>query len=166
MAPAQTGGTHNEFMNADLVVNGVSHGVDADPTTSLLEVLRDDLGLTGTKYGCGESQCGACTVLVDGQPMHACVTPISEVAGTKITTIEGLAKGGQLHAVQQAFLDEGAMQCGYCVPGMIMAAIGLLKDHPNPTDAQILEGMQGNVCRCGGYPRMVAAIHRAAKVLG
>jgi len=148
-----------------LEVNGAQHQVDADPETSLLEVLRNNLDLTGAKYGCGESQCGACTVLLDGQAVHSCVTPLSEAAGKPILTIEGLAKNGKLHPIQQAFVDEGAMQCGYCVTGMIMAAYSLLKSKPDPTEAEIVEHMNGNICRCGGYPRMVAAIQRAAKVM-
>ncbi len=147
----------------ELEVNGVKHRVDAEPETSLLEVLRDDLGLTGTKYGCGESQCGACTVLVDGEKVHSCVVQVSEVVGQKITTIESLAKEGKLHPLQQAFLDEGAMQCGYCVPGMIMAAVALLERNPHPSDSEIMGSMNGNICRCGGYPLMVAAIRRASK---
>lgn len=144
-------------------VNGESHAVHAAAETSLLEVLRDDLGLTGAKYGCGESQCGACTVLIGGEPRHSCVTQLSEVGGKAVLTIESLAKDGRLHPLQQAFLDEGAMQCGYCVTGMIMAAYGLLAKNPHPSREEILDHMQGNVCRCGGYPRMVAAIERAAK---
>jgi aerobic-type carbon monoxide dehydrogenase small subunit (CoxS/CutS family) len=149
-------------MSISLSINGQKHEIDADPDTTLLEVLRDDLGLTGTKYGCGESQCGACTVLIDGAAQHSCIIPISEVAGQSIATIESLAADGRLHPVQQAFLYEGAMQCGYCVTGMIMAAVGLLASNPNPTEAQIVGRMNGNICRCGGYPRMVAAVKRAA----
>ncbi|HTQ11828.1 MAG TPA: (2Fe-2S)-binding protein [Fimbriimonadaceae bacterium] len=152
-------------MDITLDVNGVKRRVDAPPETSLLEVLRDDLGLTGTKYGCGESQCGACTVLVDGESVHSCVTQLSEVAGKPILTIEGITKDGKLHPLQQAFLDEGAMQCGYCVTGMIMAAYSLLKAKPHPSEAEIAEHMNGNVCRCGGYPRMVAAIKRASGMI-
>ena len=129
---------------------------------TLLSVLREQLDLTGTKYGCGESECGACTVLVDGEPRHSCVTPLSSVAGKQITTIEGLALGELLHAVQQAFLDEGAMQCAYCTSGMIMTAVALLQQNANPTDAEIVDFMDGNICRCGTYPRISAAIRRAA----
>ncbi|MFI5387524.1 MAG: (2Fe-2S)-binding protein [Fimbriimonadales bacterium] len=146
-----------------LDVNGAKYEVTADPDTSLLEVLRNDLGLTGTKYGCGESQCGACTVLLDGKPVHSCVTPLSAVKGKPVVTIEGLAKNGKLHPLQQAFLDEGAMQCGYCVTGMIMSAYALFEANSHPTEAQIKEHMNGNICRCGGYPRMVAAIKRAVR---
>jgi len=147
-----------------LHVNGKARVIDAEPDTSLLEILRDDLGLTGTKYGCGEGQCGACSVIVDGDLVHSCVTPLSEVKGTAVITIEGVATGTNLHAVQQAFIEEGAMQCGYCVAGMIMAAVNFLTLNPNPTEAEIRDGMSGNICRCGGYPRMVAAVKRAAAI--
>lgn len=150
----------------ELRINGASRKVDAEPETSLLEVLRNDLGLTGTKYGCGESQCGACTVLLNGEATHSCVTPLSEAVGKEIRTIEGLAESGKLHPVQQAFIDEGAMQCGYCVPGMIMRAVALLERTPNPTDAEIVRFMNANVCRCGGYPKMLDAIKRAGKNMG
>jgi aerobic-type carbon monoxide dehydrogenase small subunit (CoxS/CutS family) len=149
-------------MDVTLDVNGVKRQVSAAPETSLLEVLREDLGLTGTKYGCGESQCGACTVLLGGESIHSCVTSLDEVKGMPVITIEGLAKNGKLDPVQQAFLDEGAMQCGYCVSGMILAARALLNKIPHPTDAEIVEHMNGNICRCGGYPRMLTAIKRAA----
>ena len=145
-----------------LRVNGKSRSVPAEPERMLLGVLRDELGLTGAKYGCGEGQCGACTVLLNGRPTRSCLTPASAVAGGKIVTIEGLEQHGSLSPVQQAFLDEGAYQCGYCTSGMIMAATGLLRDHPHPSDDQILEAMNGNICRCGTYPRIVAAIRRAA----
>ena len=143
-------------------VNGTERSVDTEPTRPLLDVLREDLGLTGTKYGCGEGQCRSCTVLVDGKPVTSCNTPVKAAAGRKILTIEGLSQNGRLHAVQQAFLDEGAMQCGYCVPGMIVRTVSLLEGNPHPTDAQIVEGMDGNLCRCNGYPRIVAAVRRAA----
>jgi aerobic-type carbon monoxide dehydrogenase small subunit (CoxS/CutS family) len=149
----------------ELEVNGVKRKVEADPGTSLLEVLREDLGLTGTKYGCGEGQCGACTVLIGGDAVHSCVAPVSSAVGSPITTIEGIEKNGHLHPVQQAFLDHDAMQCGYCVSGMIMAAVSLLADNPNPTEAQIVQHMTGNICRCGGYPKMVAAIQEAAQLM-
>ena len=152
--------------SVQLEVNGQKHSVDAEPETSLLEVLRDDLRLTGTKYGCGESECGACTVLIDGQPVHSCITPLSDAEGKAVTTIEGLESNGKLHPVQEAFIAEGAMQCAYCVPGMIMRAVAFLKRTPHPTNAQIVEEMDGNICRCGGYPRMVAAIERAARTGG
>jgi aerobic-type carbon monoxide dehydrogenase small subunit (CoxS/CutS family) len=146
-----------------LSVNGTNYPVDADPNDSLLTVLRDHLDLTGSKYGCGEGQCGACTVLIDGMPRRSCITHVAAVAQKKITTIEGLAKGEQLHPLQQAFLDEGAMQCAYCTSGMIMTAIGLLKTRPNPSADEISHFMEGNVCRCGTHPRIIAAIQRASR---
>jgi aerobic-type carbon monoxide dehydrogenase small subunit (CoxS/CutS family) len=149
-------------MRIQLDVNGRRHDLDVEPSRSLLSVLRAELALTGTKYGCGEGQCGACTVLLGGQAVRSCSTPASAAAGRPITTIEGLEKNGRLHPVQQAFLDEGAMQCGYCTPGMIMAAVSLLNANPSPNEHQIIGGMEGNVCRCGTYPRIVAAIQRAA----
>jgi aerobic-type carbon monoxide dehydrogenase small subunit (CoxS/CutS family) len=149
-------------MSIDLNVNGRPHRLDIEPSRNLLSVLRDELALTGTKYGCGEGQCGACTVLLGEHAIRACSTPVSAAAGHPITTIEGLEQSGRLHPVQQAFLDEGAMQCGYCTPGMIMAAVSLLRANPSPNEQQIVSGMQGNVCRCGTYPRIVAAVQRAA----
>jgi aerobic-type carbon monoxide dehydrogenase small subunit (CoxS/CutS family) len=146
----------------ELNVNGSARHIDADVSRSLLSVLRDDLDLTGTKFGCGEGQCAACTVLVEGQPMKSCLTKVGSVAGKRIVTIEGLAERGKLHPVQEAFLEDDAMQCGWCTPGMILGAVGLLARFPNPTDADILSGMEGHICRCGTYPRVVAAIHRAA----
>ena len=145
-----------------LLVNGSAHDVTVDPERPLLSVLRDDLDLTGCKYGCGEGQCGACTVLINGVATRSCITPATSVAGKPITTIEGLAKHGSLHPVQQAFLDSGAMQCGYCIPGMIMSAVSFLRKNPNPSDAEIVHGMQGNICRCGTHPRIVEAIRTAA----
>jgi len=144
-------------------VNGREHTVATPAQRPLLEVLREDLQLTGTKYGCGEGQCRACTVLLDGQAVTSCRTPISAAAGRKIVTIEGLAAQDKLDRAQQAFAEEGAMQCGYCVPGMILTATTLLKRNPNPTDAQIAEGLNGNLCRCCGYPAIVAAVRRAAQ---
>jgi aerobic-type carbon monoxide dehydrogenase small subunit (CoxS/CutS family) len=143
-------------------VNGLARRVRTEPERPLLEVLREDLGLTGTKYGCGEGQCRACTVLLDGKAVPSCVTPVRAAAGKKIVTIEGLAANGKLHRVQQAFVEEGAMQCGYCVPGMILTAVALLERNPRPSDVQIVEGLNGNLCRCCGYPRIVAAVRRAA----
>ncbi len=145
-------------------VNGAARPVDADPERSLLSVLRDDLQLTGSKYGCGEGKCGACTVLIDGLAAHSCTARVGAVAGRTITTIEGLEDGGKLHPLQQAFLDLGAFQCAYCTPGMIMAGVGLLARHPDPSESEIVEVMQGNICRCGTYPRIVAAIRRAASL--
>ena len=143
-------------------VNGKARRVDSEPKRPLLEALREDLGLTGVKYGCGEGQCRACTVLVDGRPVTSCLTPVRAAAGKKVLTIEGLASNGKLHPVQQAFAEEGAMQCGYCIPGMILTAVALLERNPRPSEAQILEGMNGNLCRCCGYPRILAAVRRAA----
>jgi isoquinoline 1-oxidoreductase subunit alpha len=145
-----------------LRINGQSFSVDTDPDARLLWVLREQLDLSGTKYGCGEGQCGACTVLIDGRAQRSCITPISAVSGKSITTIEGLAKGDRLHPVQQAFLDEGAMQCAYCTSGMIMSAVSLLNNREKPSEAEIVQFMQGNICRCGTYPRIVAAIQRAS----
>jgi len=145
-----------------LAVNGKPYTVDADPQTSLLSVLREQLDLTGSKYGCGEGQCGACTVLIDGKAQRSCVTRVGTVSLKQITTIEGLANGEQLHPVQEAFLEAGAMQCGYCTSGMIMSAVALLKRNPEPKESEIVDFMDGNICRCGTYPRIVAAIQRAA----
>lgn len=147
----------------ELQVNGTHYKIDAAPDTPLLSVLRDQLDLTGSKYGCGEGQCGACTVLIDGNPRHSCVTPVGAVGKKQVTTIEGLERDGKLHPLQQAFLDEGAMQCAYCTSGMIITGAALLKAMPSPTEAQIVEYMQGNICRCGTYPRIVDAVQRAAK---
>jgi len=145
-----------------LLVNGTERKVEAQAGEPLLCVLRDGLGLTGTKYGCGEGQCGACTVLLDGKPVRSCRTAAESATGKKILTIESLAENGKLTPLQQAFLDEEAFQCGYCTPGMIMSAHALLSATPQPTDEEIIRQMNGNVCRCGTYPRIVAAIHRAA----
>lgn len=142
-------------------VNGKVRSVDTDLDRPLLDVLREDLGLTGTKYGCGEGQCRACTVLIDGKAVASCITPARLAQGKKIITIEGLAGSG-LHPVQQAFLDEDAMQCGYCTPGMIMRTVSLLESNPKPTEPQIIEAMNGNLCRCSGYVRVIAAVKRAA----
>ena len=150
-----------------LNINGARLKVTAPEDETLLSVLRNRLDLTGTKYGCGEGQCGACTVLVNGTPTRSCSMPVSGVAGSKITTIEGLAQEGAhsaLTPVQQAFLEEGAFQCGYCTSGMIMSATALLRDAHNPNEEQILAHMNGNVCRCGTYPRILAAIKRAAQM--
>jgi len=135
----------------------------AGPDRSLLSVLRDELDLTGAKYGCGEGQCGACTVLLDGSPVRSCITRMSEAAGKRITTIEGLEREGRLHPLQEAFLETGAMQCGYCTPGMIMSGVSLLGKNAAPTEAEIIHGMQGHICRCGTYPRIVAAVRLAAR---
>ncbi len=147
----------------ELLINGVKYPVDVDSSASLLSVLRDDLDLTGSKYGCGEGQCCACTVLLGGAPRRSCITPVGDAARKPITTIEGLEKDGRLHPVQQAFLDEGVMQCGYCTSGMIMTTVGLLKVNPNPRDEEIGHYLEGHICRCGTYPRIIAAVRRAAK---
>jgi aerobic-type carbon monoxide dehydrogenase small subunit (CoxS/CutS family) len=152
-------------MNATmtLIVNGKERSVVTNPERSLLDVLREDLHVTGPKYGCGEGQCGACTVLMEGRPARSCVVPVSLANKKKITTIEGLAEGDRLHPVQQAFLDEGAVQCGYCTPGMVLTAVALLEEHPRPTDEQVVEAMNGNICRCNGYTKILNAVRRAAK---
>jgi len=146
-----------------LNVNGNVHEVDAPPDMPLLWVLRDLMGLTGTKFGCGIAQCGACTVHVDGTPLRACVTPAAAVEGQKITTIEGLSSDGQ-HPVQQAWAELDVVQCGYCQSGQIMSAVALLATTPKPTDTDIDQAMSGNICRCGTYPRIRAAVHRAAEI--
>ncbi len=149
----------------EVFVNGTAYVVDVEAERRLLSVLRDDLDLTGAKDACGEGQCGSCTVLVDGKVALACVTSVGAVAGKQITTVEGLAANGSLHPLQQAFLDEGAWQCGYCTPGMLMAGVALLATRSDPNDNEIRRGMQGNLCRCGTYPRIVRAIRRAATQL-
>ena len=146
-------------------VNGKNYPVQYDPETPLLYVLRDELGLTGSKYGCGEGQCGACTVLIGGAPRRSCQIPVSAAAGKPITTIEGLEKDGRLHLVQQAYLDAGAFQCAYCTSGMIMSSVGLLQANANPSTTEIVQFLQGNVCRCGTHPRIVDAVHQAAKAM-
>lgn len=148
-----------------LTVNGASVKVDAPPGTRLLEVLRHDLALTGSKFGCGEGQCGACTVLVEGRATRACVTRLDAVAGRTIVTIEGLAAGDVLHPVQEAFLEVEAFQCGYCTPGMIMATVALLRARPDPSPDDIARELDRNLCRCGEYPRLVTAIQLAARKL-
>jgi aerobic-type carbon monoxide dehydrogenase small subunit (CoxS/CutS family) len=147
----------------ELDVNGTRRRIDADPGRTLLSVLRDDLALTGTKYGCGEGQCAACTVLIDGVPTKSCITKVGALAGKRIVTIEGLAPAGKLHAVQEAFLEADAMQCGWCTPGMILGAVGLLERHRHPSEADIVGGMNGHICRCGTYSRVVRAIQAAAQ---
>jgi aerobic-type carbon monoxide dehydrogenase small subunit (CoxS/CutS family) len=146
-----------------LEVNGAGHRVEVPAERSLLSVLRDELDLTGTKYGCGEGQCGACTVLLDGRPVRSCRTSVDSVSKKKITTIEGLEQNGHLHPVQQAFLDSEAFQCAYCTSGMIISAVGLLGRTPNPTEEEIRNHMNGNVCRCGIYSRIIAAVQQAAR---
>jgi aerobic-type carbon monoxide dehydrogenase small subunit (CoxS/CutS family) len=149
----------------EIRVNGKRHAIDAEAEATLLSVLRDGLGLTGTKFGCGEGQCRACTVLLDGKPIHSCLTSVGEAAGKQITTIEGLAENGKLHPVQQAFLDAEAFQCGYCTSGMIVTAVALLRQNPNPSEKNIREFMQGNICRCGTYPRIIEAVRNAASAM-
>ena len=151
-----------QIVNIKLNVNGRDINVSTEPDRSLLEVLREDLVLTGTKYGCGEGSCGACSVLVDGKKAFSCSTPVSQVAGKTIVTIEGLAEGEELHPVQKAFLQTSAFQCGYCTPGMIMATIALLESTPKPTDEQVCDGMDGHLCRCCGYANIKDAVERAA----
>jgi aerobic-type carbon monoxide dehydrogenase small subunit (CoxS/CutS family) len=150
-------------MPYSLLVNGAEHKVDAPSDEKLLWVLRNSLNLTGTKYGCGEGQCGACTVLVDGKPTRSCLTPMGSAVGKKITTIEGLAQNGELHPVEEAFLRAEAFQCGYCTPGMIMAATALVNESPHPSDEEIIRRMDGNICRCGAYPRIVEAVRLASE---
>ena len=145
------------------MLNGKQQRVATDPRRTLLEVLREDLSLTGAKYGCGEGQCRACTVLIDGNAVRSCQTEVPEVEGRKVETIEGLVRAGALHPVQEAFVQEGAMQCGYCVPGMIMTTVGLLRRNPKPTHAQIIDALNGNLCRCCGYVNVLKAVQRAAQ---
>jgi isoquinoline 1-oxidoreductase alpha subunit len=147
----------------ELQVNGIKRRVEVDDDRSLLSALRDELDLTGAKYGCGEGQCGACTVLIDGRATRSCITQAANVEGKQITTIEGLEQNGRLHPLQEAFMAVDAMQCGYCTAGMIMSGVGLLKKNPNPTETEILHAMEGNLCRCGTYPRIVAAIQQASQ---
>ena len=145
-----------------LIVDGQERTVATDPERPLLEVLREDLQVMGPKYGCGEGRCGACTVLMDGKRTLSCVTPVAAADNKKITTIEGLADGDNLHPVQQAFLDEGAIQCGYCTPGMVLSTVALLEEKPRPSDDEISEWMNGNICRCNGYEKILNAVRRAA----
>ncbi len=145
-----------------LNVNGTEKSVTTDPRRPLLDVLREELNLTGPKYGCGEGQCGACLVYLDGEPTRSCLLPVTAAERKSVTTIEGLARGDTLLPVQEAFIEEGAMQCGYCTSGMILSALALLKDKPNPTDEEIFAGMNGHLCRCNGYVKIVNAVRRAA----
>ena len=149
----------------ELRINGTKVRVNADAEQPLLSLLRDELDLTGAKYGCGEGQCGACTVLLDGVAIRACVTPVSAVTSKELTTVEGLEQNGKLHPLQEAFLEAGAMQCGYCTSGMILSGVALLRQKPNPTVNEIIRSMEGNVCRCGTYPRIIAALSDAAKAM-
>jgi carbon-monoxide dehydrogenase small subunit len=147
------------------MVNGEPVEIDVDSRRPLLWVLRTELGLTGTKYACGERECGACTVLLDGRPTFSCRTPVRSAQGREVTTIEGLAENGNLHPVQQAFADHDALQCGFCTPGMIMGAVGFLRRNPDPSPEQIAEGLEGHLCRCGTYNRVVDAVRAAAQAL-
>ena len=149
----------------ELQVNGERRSVTADPETPLLWVLREELGLTGTKYGCGEGQCGSCSVLIGGNLRRSCQVPLRAAAGKSIVTVEGLEEHGRLHPLQQAFLDAGAFQCAYCTAGMIVSGVALLRQNPNPSPQQIAQFMQGNICRCGTHPRIIQAITRAAEAM-
>ncbi len=144
------------------LINGQEYEAEPDAEATLLSLLRDYLGLTGSKYGCGEGQCGACTVLVDGSPRRSCVMEASAAVGKNITTIEGLESEGRLHPIQKSFMQADAFQCGFCTPGLIMATVGLLRQHPEPSDEQIVEALDRNICRCGTYPRIMAAVREAA----
>jgi carbon-monoxide dehydrogenase small subunit len=145
-----------------LNVNGHHYNLAVEPYRTLLNVLREDLGLTGTKQNCLEAECGVCTVLVDGQAVNSCIYPVLHAVGKEVTTIEGLAAGSELHPMQRAFLQFQAVQCGYCIPGMIMSAVALVNEKPDPTDEDILAGLSGNLCRCTGYAKIIEAVHAAA----
>jgi carbon-monoxide dehydrogenase small subunit len=147
-------------------LNGQPTEITVDPDRRLLWVLRSDLGSTGTKYGCGEGLCGSCTVLVDDEIVRACTTPVAAIEGANVTTVEGLATDDELHPVQQAFVNHDALQCGYCTPGMVLGAVGLLRANSNPSDEEIIEGMEGHLCRCGTYGRVIEAVREAAAVMG
>lgn len=147
----------------ELSVNGKEYDIKVDPRTNLLEVLRESLDLTGSKYGCGEGMCGACTVLMDGAPVRSCITPIASTSGKNITTIEGLNTSNDLHPIQKAFLKVDVFQCGYCASGMIMSSVALLQKNPKPSQHEIEESLHGNICRCGTYPRILKAIQEASK---
>ena len=149
----------------ELMINGARHAIHAEPSASLLSVLRDEIGLTGAKYGCGEGQCGACTVLIDGEPQRSCISRVGSVGQKRITTIEGLEQNGRLHPLQQAFLDADALQCGYCTSGMILAGVALLNSKPSPSPAEVVEFMDGNICRCGTYERIVWAVQRVSQAM-
>jgi len=149
----------------ELTVNGTTHRITTDPNRTHLDVIREDLNLTGTKYGCGEGQCRACTVILDGKPVTSCITPASVAEDKKVTTIEGLAQDDALHPVQQAFLDKQAMQCGYCVPGMILTSVALLEVNQQPTDSEIAHWLTGNLCRCCGYINIFEAVKEASETM-
>ncbi|MEW6212214.1 MAG: (2Fe-2S)-binding protein [Acidobacteriota bacterium] len=148
-----------------LDINGKMVSVETDLDRSLLSLLRDELDITGSKYGCGEGQCGACTVLIDDKSTRSCITPVRAAIGKKITTIEGLEKGGRLHPLQEAFLETEALQCGYCTSGMIMSGVSLLRKNPSPSREEILRHMEGNLCRCGDYLRIIAALEKASRAI-
>ncbi|MDD5265008.1 MAG: (2Fe-2S)-binding protein [Candidatus Bipolaricaulis sp.] len=152
-------------MKVRFTVNGRAATVEADAEMRLLDALRDELHLTGTKEGCGEGECGACTVLLDGRPVNSCLVLAAQAEGRDVLTIEGLAAGPQLHPIQQAFVDAGAAQCGFCTPGFVMSTYALLRDHPAPSDEEILTALEGNLCRCTGYVKIVDAVRRAAERL-
>ncbi|MHC4094167.1 MAG: (2Fe-2S)-binding protein [Planctomycetota bacterium] len=149
----------------NLTVNGEDLELDAGAERSLLGVLRHELGLTGTKYGCGEGNCGACTVLLDGEAVRACITPVASASGRSVTTVEGLAPDGQLHPVQEAFVEQTAFQCGYCTPGFIISSVALLDRNPGPTEDQIRSALNGHICRCGAYVRILDAVQLAAELV-
>lgn len=142
----------------NFTINGMQREVEVSPSMRLLDVIRDVLGLTGTKEGCGEGECGACTVLIDGKPVNSCLVLVGQVQGREVTTIEGISDGKELHPLQKAFISEGAVQCGYCTPGMILSAKALLDNNPNPSEEEIRRGISGNLCRCTGYKKIVKAI--------
>jgi len=146
-----------------LSVNGVPRTVTTEQRRPLLDVLREEFGLTGSRFGCGEGQCGACTVLIDGKASRSCITPISAVEGKLVTTVEGLVQNGSLHPVQEAFIEHNAMQCGYCTSGMILTTVALLDRNPNPSESEIIAAMNGNLCRCNGYTKILAAVRGAAR---
>jgi aerobic carbon-monoxide dehydrogenase small subunit len=153
----------NPPVTIQFTVNGESRAIDAFPMTRLLDVLREQLALTGTKEGCGEGECGACTVIIDGRIVNSCLVPVVQVSGSQITTIEGVANESELHAVQQSFIEHGGAQCGICTPGMVLAAVDLLKRVPNPSEAEIRTGLAGNLCRCTGYMKIFESVVRACQ---
>ena len=156
-------GMTRNTIQVNCIINDETQTFDAHPMARLLDVLRGQLHLTGTKEGCGEGECGACTVLIDGEIVNSCLVPVAQVNGAEITTIEGVASGDQLHAVQQAFIDCGGAQCGICTPGMVLAAVDLLERNPNPTETDIRNGLAGNLCRCTGYMKIFESVVRACK---
>lgn len=151
------------MMNVEFTLNGMRRRFDVEPNQLLLNLLRENLYMTGTKYGCGIGECGACTVLVDGEPVLSCLTLVADVDGRNVETIEGLAEGDDLDVIQQAYLEEGAVQCGFCTPGFIMTTKALLKENPNPTEEEIREYLKGNYCRCTGYVNIIKAVKKAAE---